>query len=333
MALARAAKDGDLQARTDLGKRMLLGDHAPHMPRDGAAHILMAAEGGHPEAVAAMAVLQALGVHQRKNWQDALNTLTHAATLGWMTARQALLLLSHEPVPGEERELLAIPDSAYWLQLGRAIDINRWLQIPQGRVLSDNPLVVSFEDFVPQRWRNLIANEALPRFIHAHNPDPAQMRNPNPELSAFRVAQQYLVDNDFIHLLLQERMAKACGMQVNQMEGFAVLLYEEGGEVSEHVDYFDTATELGRREVTELGQRVLTFLVYLNDDYEGGETAFPELGLVHKGRAGEGLYFVGARNSGEGDPRTRHAGLPVKSGYKWVLSQYFRSRSLGYLGT
>lgn len=331
MALAKAAKAGDLQARTDLGKRLLLGDRAPRMLKDGAGHIFMAAQEGHPEAVSAMALLQCLGIQQRKNWQDALNTLTHAACLGWAQSRQALLLLSHEPVLGDEKELIAIEEAAFWQQLGRAIDINRWLQIPQGTVLSESPLLVSFDDFVPQRWRNLLANEAVPRLVPAQDPDPARMRNPNAATSNYFLGLQGLAENDFIHLLLQERMSKACGIPQNQMEGMAVLLYQEGGEFSEHVDYFDTGTDLGKREVETLGQRVLTFLVYLNDDYDGGETVFPELGITHKGKAGEGLYFVTARDSGEGDPRTRHAGLPVRSGNKWVLSQYFRARPLGFL--
>ena len=47
-------------------------------------------------------------------------------------------------------------------------------------------------------------------------------------------------------------------------------------------------------EIAQRGQRVVTFLVYLNDDYGGGETAFPRLGISHKGRRGEGLFFVNA---------------------------------------
>ncbi len=35
-------------------------------------------------------------------------------------------------------------------------------------------------------------------------------------------------------------------------------------------------------------------MVYLNDDYDGGETAFPKLGFEHKGRRGGGIYFVNA---------------------------------------
>jgi hypothetical protein len=60
-----------------------------------------------------------------------------------------------------------------------------------------------------------------------------------------------------------------------------------------------------------------TFLAYLNDDYEGGETHFPELGVRHEGTRGEGLYFVSVK----------HAGLPLTQGDKWTVSQSIRNRT------
>lgn len=76
------------------------------------------------------------------------------------------------------------------------------------------------------------------------------------------------------------------------------------------------------------GQRVVTFLIYLNDDYEGGETAFPSLGFSHKGRRGQGLFFVKALADMPPDLRMVHAGRPPTSGEKWVVSQFFRSRPM-----
>lgn len=40
---------------------------------------------------------------------------------------------------------------------------------------------------------------------------------------------------------------------------------------------------------------MITFLLYLNEGYDGGETTFPELGIVNRGRRGEGLYFINSR--------------------------------------
>ena len=70
----------------------------------------------------------------------------------------------------------------------------------------------------------------------------------------------------------------------------------------------------------------MTFLVYLNDDYAGGETEFPRLGIQHKGRRGEGLYFINVLPNGAPDERTWHAGRPPLSGEKWILSQFLRNR-------
>ncbi len=38
-------------------------------------------------------------------------------------------------------------------------------------------------------------------------------------------------------------------------------------------------------------QRIVTFLIYLNDTFTGGEPAFQRLGLNHRGATGDALYF------------------------------------------
>ncbi len=48
----------------------------------------------------------------------------------------------------------------------------------------------------------------------------------------------------------------------------------------------------------------MTFLVYLNDDYGAGQTAFPRLGIDHKGTRGEAVYFVNAGNGRRGHAHT-----------------------------
>ncbi len=329
--LSKAAQEGDLYARTQLGKRLLVGDRAPHFQRDGATMLLQAAEAGHAEAVAAIAILQCLGVQQRQSWQDGLNTLVHAAQLRWMPARDQLLFLTALEVPGEPQQHVDNDDPAFWEGIGKSIDVNQWFQAPQGKVLCDSPLVVSFPDFLPPRLCHMFMVLSGMRLRAAFDADPAKMRNANAEVSTYGIAQYGLMDNDFMHFLVQERMSKACGIPRTHMEGFSVLFYRPGEEFSAHVDYYDSQQLAGRREIAENGQRSLTFLVFLNDEYEGGDMEFPELGIKHKGKAGEALYFVNADRDGKGDPRTRHAGLPTQSGNKWVLSQYFRDRPLPFL--
>jgi prolyl 4-hydroxylase len=69
-------------------------------------------------------------------------------------------------------------------------------------------------------------------------------------------------------------------------------------------------------------------LVYLNEDYEGGETRFLKSGLTVRGQRGDALLFSNVRGDGTPDPDTMHAGLPVTGGKKLLLSRWIRQRPL-----
>jgi hypothetical protein len=121
-------------------------------------------------------------------------------------------------------------------------------------------------------------------------------------------------------------MAAAVGVPVHHMEGPTILHYAVGQEITNHFDFLNPNFPGYEDEIRRRGERIITFLVYLNDDYGGGETEFPELGVRHKGRRREGLFFVNALPSGKPDTRMVHAGRPPTSGEKWILSQFIRDR-------
>jgi hypothetical protein len=56
-----------------------------------------------------------------------------------------------------------------------------------------------------------------------------------------------------------------------------------------------------------------TLMVYLNDNFDGGETRFPGLGLVVRPRSGMALIFP---------HRLRHEGLPIIRGVKYALHTF-----------
>lgn len=65
----------------------------------------------------------------------------------------------------------------------------------------------------------------------------------------------------------------------------------------------------------EVANRYLVFLWYLNDVAEGGETEFPDLGVSVAPRTGRLLMFPPYW-------MFQHAGLPPRSGDKYILSTY-----------
>jgi prolyl 4-hydroxylase len=96
-----------------------------------------------------------------------------------------------------------------------------------------------------------------------------------------------------------------------------VLRYRPGGEYKPHFDAIPGFAN----------QRTMTFLVWLNEDYEGGETHFPTPGLKLKGRAGDGLLFRNTGLDGRRDPAAGHSGLPVTRGEKMIASRWIRERT------
>ena len=92
-----------------------------------------------------------------------------------------------------------------------------------------------------------------------------------------------------------------------QGEPLQILRYQPGQEYRPHFDWLD----VGNR-------RVMTALIYLNDDYEGGETAFTKTGLKVKGRTGDVIIF---KSEGPTASSTRFRSMP---GYRSRRDQISR---------
>ncbi|HET8696528.1 MAG TPA: 2OG-Fe(II) oxygenase, partial [Gammaproteobacteria bacterium] len=136
---------------------------------------------------------------------------------------------------------------------------------------------------------------------------------------------------DFVCVLMERRICRSLAVPFRQLEAPAVLHYAEGHQITEHFDFVDPNVPDYDQEIAQRGQRIVTFLVYLNHDYEGGETDFPRVGVSHKGRTGEALFFLNTLPDGRSDLRTLHAGRPPLRGEKWIVSQFVRDRAMLHL--
>lgn len=84
------------------------------------------------------------------------------------------------------------------------------------------------------------------------------------------------------------------------------------GREQSYRPHFDTS-------VREMPIRRKTVIVYLNDDFDGGETEFTVLGDVIKPKKGSVLLFSNIVNS-ELSLFSMHAGLPVRAGSKYICN-------------
>ena len=119
-------------------------------------------------------------------------------------------------------------------------------------------------------------------------------------------------------------MANAVGLPLRHLEAATILHYAPGEEISDHFDFIDPHAPNYRQQIARGGQRVVTFLVYLNDNYAGGETAFPRLDLCYKATRGDALFFVNVQSDGQPNLQTLHAGRPPQA-EKWIVSQFMRN--------
>ncbi len=120
---------------------------------------------------------------------------------------------------------------------------------------------------------------------------------------------------DLVVRAINHRIAAATGTATAQGEPLTVLHYGLGQQYRPHVDTIAKTTN----------QRIKTMLVYLNEGYRGGETEFISSGLKVKGRVGDAIVFDNVTSEGLADLRSKHAGLPIISGTKWLATRWIRA--------
>jgi prolyl 4-hydroxylase len=188
--------------------------------------------------------------------------------------------------------------------------------VPAPEVVCEAPHIVTFRGlFTPEECEYLIA-AAAPMLAPAFVVDVKTGRQTrDPVRISDACGFTWPLENPAVHAL-NRRIAAASGTVPEQGEPLQVLRYRVGGEYKAH---FDSVP--GFRN-----QRVFTMLVWLNDDYDGGETWFmtPELAL--KGQPGDAVLFRNSGADGRRDPLSAHCGMEVTRGEKLIASRWIRQR-------
>ncbi|HET9231047.1 MAG TPA: 2OG-Fe(II) oxygenase [Vitreimonas sp.] len=294
--LKRQASEGRAAAQYALGKRLLVGNAAPFSPREGAAFVGQAAKNGHGEAQCLMAALAA----RAGKWDLAHNHLEQAAENGEPFARAQLpMLASFAP--------------------------KEWVGAAATDWRHSAPRIGVLEAFIPPEVCAWIIGRAAPRLQRTRVNDPRDGVSRTLDHRSNSGAGFGILDTDVILEVVNARISAAVGVPANRQEPSNVLHYADGEEYRPHFDFINPAPQF-ERELATLGQRTTTFLIYLNDDFEGGETDFPRLGWRFKGAAGDALLFWNVNDEGRPEPLTLHAGLAPTLGEKWLFSKWIRDR-------
>ena len=256
---------------------------------------LAAAKAGLMEAYRRYMAFVAIGAGGPRDWQLSLQLLDDLASIDAAAARQRSLI--------EAMRLTCDGDP---------------LESPKGETVSESPRILSFPGLFSDAECDYLAEAAEPLFEPAHTVEEYTGRTlRHPFRTSETAVFPWVGENPLVHAL-NRRIAAASDTDPIQGEPLQILRYQPGQEYKPHEDAIPGLDN----------QRIMTMLVYLNDDFEGGETEFPKLGVTIRPKRGEGLLFHNVGASGEPDHSVLHAGLPVTSGVKLLASRWIRARSI-----
>ena len=128
----------------------------------------------------------------------------------------------------------------------------------------------------------------------------------------------WLDESDPVVRRVMEKCVALTDRPLANCEHLQVLRYKPGGHYKPHQDTFSD---------TEENKRMYTVILALNDEYEGGETEFPNLKQKFKLRAGDALFFHTLDNYELMTTKALHGGRPVKSGEKWICNLWVHKHS------
>ena len=288
--LRQVASTGDPEALGALAELTWRGGLAEQDPVRARMIYEQAARRGHSKARPIVTNLLASGVAGMRDWGQAMTRLRDEARTD-PARRRALDLI----------EAMAVNDE------GDPISV------PQGKRLSTDPDVQLFSGlFTAAECQHLM--QATGNAF-----EPSMVFDSNRRLVRDEIRTS---DGATIHWLIEDPAISALNRRISMVsetayengEALALLRYSPGQEYRPHFDFVSGAAN----------RRLKTALVYLNDDYEGGETQFVQTGLAVKGAAGDVILFSNEGAGGGPNPLSEHAGLPLKRGMKYLATRWIR---------
>ena len=290
--LRRIGDEGEPEALVLLGDFHWQGGPVAQDPKQARDFYRRASDAGHSRAAVVYTNLLASGVSGEVDWPAALARLRREAVDDAARARALRLIEAMNLRPDGE------PQSA-----------------PAGQTISDSPSVTRFENLFTPDECDFLLQLAEPGYHASKIVDSRGREAPDPLRSSDGAPLHWMIEDPAVNAL-NRRLAAVSGAAYDQAEAMLILRYRPGQEYRRH---FDALPGLEN-------QRILTALVYLNEDYGGGETEFPRASLKVKGQRGDAIVFRNTGPDGRADPMSEHAGLPVVDGVKYLASRWIRER-------
>lgn len=235
--------------------------------------------------------------------------------------------LLHLPEISADEQFLIQPNTEHFELISKKF--NTFIELKPILQVSDIGVCLYQNVFSTMMCRHFVLkfnSQMKPSMVY----DPASGRGePNP----VRTSTYLQVTNeniDWFVLEAERRLAQLSGVETTFGEPLSVLQYSVGQEYKPHYDAFVGDDKALSSMLEDGGQRVKTMICYLQSANEGGETAFIRKGIKLNPPPGSVLIFNNTDNHGIVLKDSYHAGMPVKSGTKWIMTKWIRAQQTRY---
>jgi len=130
-----------------------------------------------------------------------------------------------------------------------------------------------------------------------------------------------LQEDDEVVKTIKEKISKELNIPIEHGEGLQGQKYEVGQFFRKHFDFFEGKSY--ESECLASGNRTNTLMVYLNDDFEGGGTDFPNIPFTTTPKKGTAVTWTNTVN-GQGILESMHEGMDVTKGTKYIITSWWR---------
>lgn len=125
---------------------------------------------------------------------------------------------------------------------------------------------------------------------------------------------------------IEERISSLTGLDQCFGEPMQGQRYAAGQEFKAHTDYFEPRGLDYHQHCSIAGQRTWTVMIYLNEPEAGGATRFKTINKTIQPEQGKLLAWNNLLPDGRVNPDTLHHGMKVRSGFKYIVTKWFRER-------
>ena len=187
-------------------------------------------------------------------------------------------------------------------------------------ILHQDPDIYQWDDWIPpHQIDDILANQ-----VHcvSYTAGKTKHRDQHLVTDRRRCENHIITPQDAPSLVqLGQQAAEFMGVPEDHFEPAVLLKYQFD-------DYFRPHLDLNRQVWNgQVSNRVATILLYLNDDFQGGQTYFPLLGINTQPRRGRIVYWRYDYEDHIKNQQMQHSGEPVRSGTKYAVCLFLRDRA------